>query len=307
MNRPKSEERFLAILAHLSAVAFGMGMVLPAALWSEGGRKSKYVAFQTLQAYGYQSLGYTVWFLLYFLVFLLFYGGMTFVITKDGNAYAGDRIPAAFTMLFLGVTLILLGIYFLFPLIAAVACGLGLDFRYPILGTRLAKYLGYAAEKADTAMDEVNVERWVAAMGHFSVVVMLWGLLAPLVVWLTHRKTSVYLERQSAQTFIYQLLGTIFYVGMACLAMAAFVPMIFLSFSGNFRPEPWMLGVVMGGLCVFSIIALVIPLYHILGQWAGLQVLRGRDYRYPLIGRLSERWLLEASQKERANENSDRI
>jgi hypothetical protein len=83
--------------------------------------------------------------------------------------------------------------------------------------------------------------------------------------------------------------------------------MIFLSFSGNFRPEPWMLGVVMGGLCVFSIIALVIPLYHILGQWAGLQVLRGRDYRYPLIGRLSERWLLEASQKERANENSDRI
>jgi hypothetical protein len=39
-------------------------------------------------------------------------------------------------------------------------------------------------------------------------------------------------------------------------------------------------------MCILAIALLLGPLYHILGQWAGLQVLRGRDFRYPLLGHL---------------------
>ena len=46
-------------------------------------------------------------------------------------------------------------------------------------------------------------------------------------------------------------------------------------------------------LCVFGLFALIMPLFHILGQWAGLRVLQGHDYRYPLIGRLVENWLIK--------------
>jgi hypothetical protein len=45
------------------------------------------------------------------------------------------------------------------------------------------------------------------------------------------------------------------------------------------------------GLCCLGLFALVGPLYHIFGQWAGLQLLLGRDFHYPLIGSLVEKWL----------------
>ena len=68
---PSTEERVWAVLSHLSAIALGMGIVLPVIGWSEQRRKSKYASFQCLQALGYQSLGYTVW-ILVTLVVLLF-------------------------------------------------------------------------------------------------------------------------------------------------------------------------------------------------------------------------------------------
>ena len=45
-------------------------------------------------------------------------------------------------------------------------------------------------------------------------------------------------------------------------------------------------------LCM-AVVVLVIPLYQIIGQWAGLRILRGRDYRYPFVGRWAEGWLAD--------------
>src|ERR1043165_8953429 len=72
MNKsPNTEERIWAVFAHLSALALGMGLLLPIIGWSEQRRKSKYASFQCLQALGYQSLGYTVWLLAYLLVIVI--------------------------------------------------------------------------------------------------------------------------------------------------------------------------------------------------------------------------------------------
>jgi hypothetical protein len=38
---------------------------------------------------------------------------------------------------------------------------------------------------------------------------------------------------------------------------------------------------------------LLVPLLHILAQGAGYRVLKGDDYRYPLIGKLVEKWVAE--------------
>jgi len=45
-----------------------------------------------------------------------------------------------------------------------------------------------------------------------------------------------------------------------------------------------------GSLLVSFLLILSVPLLHILGQWAGYRVLKGDHYRYPLIGRLVEKW-----------------
>src|SRR5215216_5426725 len=66
-----TEERLWAVLSHLSSLAFGMGILLPIIGWSDQRRKSNYSSFQSLQALGYQSLGFTVWILSYLVIILL--------------------------------------------------------------------------------------------------------------------------------------------------------------------------------------------------------------------------------------------
>ena len=43
-------------------------------------------------------------------------------------------------------------------------------------------------------------------------------------------------------------------------------------------------------MLVMFLIFLVMPLLHILGQWAGYRVLKGDNYHYPLVGKWAERW-----------------
>src|SRR6185503_21133778 len=90
-NLPTTEERIWSVLAHLSAIAFGMGILLPVIGWSEQRRKSNYASFQCLQALGYQSLGYTIWLLTYLLLVLVFVSIMLVaLISTEGNGNTVD-------------------------------------------------------------------------------------------------------------------------------------------------------------------------------------------------------------------------
>ena len=68
---PSNEERIWAVLGHLSALAIGMGLILPLVGWAEQRGKSKFATVQCLQALGYQTLGYTVWILSMLLIALI--------------------------------------------------------------------------------------------------------------------------------------------------------------------------------------------------------------------------------------------
>ena len=299
-NTPSTEERVWAALSHLSALAFGMGLLLPVIGWSQQRNKSKYAAFQCLQALGYQSLGYTVWTLSYF-VLMIFFMIIILVLLSFVTAESGEIQPVAmagfnillFLFIFLGF-----GLYFLFPVIAAISCALGRDFRYPIMGNRLAHYLKYdpAKDEEPAGLKEEHEDRWVSAMGHFCVIIPMWGLMAPFAAWVTEGKRSPFLKFQSAQSLLYQgcvmllsfLPGIVYLFGFMILLLTMGVG----SISDN---SSSMAGVGVIFLVVFGLMALVlallIPLFHILGQWAGYRVLKGDDFRYPLAGRLVERWM----------------
>src|SRR5215203_6067455 len=130
---PSNEERIWAVLAHLSALAMGMGLLLPVVGWSEQRSKSKYVSFQCLQALGYQSLGYTIW-ILVTLVIVMFtsIGAVVGIANVENLQEEMMGIVIAHTTLMFG----LIGVYFALPIIAAVGCALGKDFYYPIMGRR---------------------------------------------------------------------------------------------------------------------------------------------------------------------------
>ena len=297
-NTPTTEDRIWAILAHLSALSLGIGILLPTVGWSDQRRKSNYASFQCLQALGYQSLGFTIWVLSYLVIIIL--ASITLLVTFRPVAGGGaNAIFSPAIIIFLVIVFGGFAIYFLLPLAGAVACALGKDFRYPILGDRLARYLGYDPVQASgeqTWLEEAHEFRWVAAMGHFSILIMIWGMLAPLTAWMLQGRQSHFLKFQSAQTLLYQAITTIIYFIGGFMYLFGFV-FLLVGMGGirepNLNSSTGMFGIVVFAvaLVISFVLILLVPLLHILGQWAGYRVLKGDDYHYPLVGKLTETWI----------------
>jgi uncharacterized Tic20 family protein len=295
---PNTEDRVWAVLSHLSALGFGMGILLPIVGWSDQRRKSNYASFQCLQALGYQSVGFTVWVLSYLVIIIL--GSIVLLITLSPNS-AGDpgssALPPPGLIVFLILVFGLFALYFLLPILAAIACALGKDFRYPIMGDRLARYLRYEPNRHSEEspwLDEDHEFRWVASMGHFSILILLWGMLAPLTAWILQGRQSFFLKFQSIQTLVYQGITTILYfVGGFMYLFGLILLFVGMGAIGNsdFNSSLSMISLVALGvfLLLAFVLLLLVPLLHILGQWAGYRVLKGENYRYPLVGRLVEK------------------
>jgi len=291
-----TEDRIWAVLAHLSALVTGMGLPLPIVGWVEQRRKSNYVSFQCLQALGYQSLGYTVWilFTLLAMVVLVFALIGAMGLGEQNNQDIGV-ISAGFMIVIFIVMFSLIGVYFLLPMIAAVACALGKDFRYPFMGNRLSRYLEYSTEN-EGWLNEDHEDRWVAAMGHFSVIIPMWGMLAPLTAWIMRGNQSAWSKLQAVQTLLFQ--AFVVFLSMAAGAVYFFgfiVFVVLVGFGDNAAAgsSGGMAGLVVLiiSMLVAALIVLIVPLFHILGQWAGYRVLKGDEYRYPVLGKLVENYL----------------
>jgi uncharacterized Tic20 family protein len=295
---PTSEDRTWAVLSHLSSLAFGMGIVLPIVGWSEQRRKSNYGSFQNLQALGYQSLGFTVWILTYLVIVIV---GLFVLLIWPGSSRGISERPNVLSdpglIFFMVVIFVLFALYFILPIIAAVACALGKDFRYPLLGDRLARYVGYnpvPTPDEQAWLIEDHEFRWVAAMGHFSILIMLWGMLAPLTAWVIYGKQNFFLKFQSIQTLVYQAVVTILYfIGTTLYLGGLFGLLASMEGIGQASSDSSLgiVGMAISGVLLLlgGLVILAVPLFHILGQWAGYRVLTGDDYHYPLIGRLIEK------------------
>jgi uncharacterized Tic20 family protein len=295
---PTPEDRVWAVISHLSSLAFGMGIVLPIIGWSDQRRKSNYASFQSLQALGYQSLGFTIWVLSYLVIIII---GAIFLLirlgTGGGNS-TNDVSPGGMIIFFI-VVFGFFALYFALPIIGAVACAFGRDFKYPFMGDRLASYLAYSPKPNSNEKRWLNEDhefRWVAAMGHFSILIVIWGMLAPLTTWALFGKRDHFLKFQSIQTLVYQAAATILFFGGAVLYSVGLLFLVAATGaigSADFSSSLGIVGTVIliVILLISVIVLLLVPFLHILGQWAGYRVLKGDDYRYPLVGKLIERWI----------------
>jgi uncharacterized Tic20 family protein len=302
---PSTEDRIWAVLAHLSALSFGMGILLPVVGWSDQRRKSNYASFQCLQALGYQSVGFTVWALSYLVIVIL--GSILLLATLTPNNQSNPNALQSPAMIIFFIILFgFFALYLILPVIAAIACALGREFRYPMLGDRLALYLDFSPAQSVEERAWLNEDRefrWVAAMGHFSILIVIWGMLAPLTAWILQGKNSLFLKFQSIQTLVYQGIATILYfVGLFLYLFGLLLLVASMGALGGSDLNSFigMIGIVL--LAIFLLISIVlilsVPLLHILGQWAGYRVLKGENYRYPLIGKLVERWSFKHSTVE---------
>lgn len=137
-----TDERILAAVSHASAFLPVLGIMVPLGIWIYQREKSPWVRFQSLQAVVYQTLQFLVILLASCLVLPLLIG-VLFVAAKNPDT--------AFPLIFFAQfsPYIVWGLIILVALLAGVLCAFGIDFRYPILGRRLEKYLEVHPEQLD--------------------------------------------------------------------------------------------------------------------------------------------------------------
>ena len=152
------DEHIMAALAHASVILPFWGLIGALVIWATQRDKSRFVAFQALQAVTYQLvlvvcglLGFGCYMCSFFGIFLVVPVG----IFASENAAASDTIAgwlAAITGLFpfciMGIFTLLGLAYVIYGLYGAVRALQGHDFRYVIIGRRLEQYLSQGSSAA---------------------------------------------------------------------------------------------------------------------------------------------------------------
>jgi uncharacterized membrane protein len=134
-TKPSAEERVTAAIAHGVVIAYGLGAVGAVVMWLLQKEKSRYVAFQALQAAVYQLVGLLVYIIGWSCWGCLY--GLSFIpMIANAEKYKDAPPPIFF------ISLGLMGLWMLYGLWGALRAFQGRDFRYIVLGRMLERYLG---------------------------------------------------------------------------------------------------------------------------------------------------------------------
>lgn len=154
---------------------------------------------------------------------------------------------------------------------------------------------------------QTKEDQLVAALSHGTLLIPTFGVLVPLLVWITQKDRSIYLKNQALQATIWQLIAFLIQVlimGCYFVAFFAFIPVGILSEEAGFFYSDPMSGGIFEGLFVlfFFLVFLVYIIgwlvYIAFGIAGVVKALRGHDFRYPVVGRWVEKRLAsdEANQ-----------
>lgn len=141
-------------------------------------------------------------------------------------------------------------------------------------------------DRADNAYKHRKEEQVVAAILHMSTPWGFFALISSGIVWATSKSRSRFLMVQALQAFSFQLIsllafGAIFLLFGIAFNYAAFSGLI--ARTGVTEPEltsNLIIAAVIGFVILFFF-QFVFPLW---GIWAGIQILRGKNYQYPILG-----------------------
>lgn len=144
-------------------------------------------------------------------------------------------------------------------------------------------------------------DRLMAGLCHIAVLLPFSGAIVPMVAWLGRQGTPSWLKNQALQALAYQALGAAAFVMYYALSMIAGLAMMPVALGITALAENEQTAqpgirvllfilfmVLMAALVLVSIAAqyIVLPAYILLGVWGGARTLQGREFQYPLLGRI---------------------
>jgi len=292
-SKPNTEEHVLAAVVHASALFSFFGPIVPGIIWFTSRGKSAYLAFHAMQAMGYQMMSYWLW----ATIGPIFAFGLPFLMVPFGSKLRElpdpETIMPVMILFVWGSFLAVFGVYFVIAMAGAILCLAGHNFNYPLLGNWLARRTGYLPG-GETPLSEAGEDRYLAAIAHSTAIVAPCGAIFPLLIWATQKDRSPFLRFQSVQAALFQVIGAAAYlVGLLFYVIFVFGIMglagIAASFSRSQIIPPALVLLLIPILCLIFLFFGLGPLYLCLASWASYCILRGQDYRYPLLGRILAR------------------
>ena len=135
-------------------------------------------------------------------------------------------------------------------------------------------------------------ERIMAALSHGAVLIPIWGIVIAVIVWITQKDKSKYTAFQSLQALVYQLfIPLVWFLGMGCYMLSFFASFLTIPIAGS-SSSNWPFGLMM--LVPFATLFTVLIgelAFIVFGLVGAVMVLRGKDFRYIILGRLLERYM----------------
>jgi uncharacterized Tic20 family protein len=159
-------------------------------------------------------------------------------------------------------------------------------------------------------------EKIMAALGHATIIWPVMGIIAPAIIWVTQRQKAPFVAFQALQAAVYHMTlvlagmacGVCYfcsYVGMAVGVIGASVSTYFAiptqgPTSGEVPPEALIpmlfgfLGSIVFYLLIFGLLFFGLAVwgaYIGYGLYGAVAILRGKDFRYAVLGPRVERYL----------------
>ena len=138
---PSQDERILGALAHIGVLIPAVGVVIPILVWITQKERTRFAAFQALQAIAYQLLLIIAALLgmgCYFLSFLVAFG---FIQSAGSSTSWVSMLPFFIPFCVLGGLGLVWIASILYALIGALLTFQGKDFRYLLLGAWVHRFL----------------------------------------------------------------------------------------------------------------------------------------------------------------------
>lgn len=280
-----SQEKLLSALAHCTILLLGSGTAIPLIIWNQQREKSRFAASQAMQAVWWQSLFplyLQVVLLVELLIFILMAAITGFEAGVTGTP-AREMPAAAFTWMAAGLGVAAL-LYILIGLVAAVLCLFGLDFAYPFMGRRIARLLSSDPQNA--------AENLTAAAAHAGMFVPMFGMLPALIAWVMVKPASERLRFHGKQALIFQGAAMLVNIVLSAILFLLSIPLALLAVMLYNAVNPSnlliiaMIALVIIVFILSTLAVLALPLFGVFACIAIVKTLRGKEYSYPIIGKM---------------------
>ena len=272
-------ERLLAACSHAAILIPGFGFAVPVIIWGLNRSKSEYIRLQSLQALVFQIIQ-----TLFLQLILLVEGVVVLIFIRRllENALA---LLLAKIMFFPIVGLFL---YIGVALVAAISCISAKNWVYPFFGRKLLAYL-----EATSGSPGEHEDRLAASISHAGIFYPTSGLLIPAVILIILRgQLSTWLKFQAAQSLAVQAGWFVFSNLVLVTETVLAVPLIITFMTSTdfvlklAHPQYLVYGLSASlGISIGSIFLLG-PLLTVFAMVAIIRILKGREYNYPLIGKI---------------------